>query len=129
MPMKIKRATRDPVELTAQLLKIVGLTVENKHVTSARRHHWLVTRGGKIENGESPMPQGDTRCCVNPDASIVRSTVTKCTGHSSYDSPHGVLSGPTLKVNEACKTAHVFVIATRREIASKTEMASPLAVR
>jgi hypothetical protein len=66
MTAERKRADGDLVKLATQLRRIVNLAVENNHVTPARRHHRLVTRGRKIENGQSPVAQGDAGRYIYP---------------------------------------------------------------
>ena len=50
---------------------IVNLTIEGDYVPIRARCHGLMTGRGQINDGKTPMPQGNARGAVHPHALVV----------------------------------------------------------
>jgi hypothetical protein len=84
-----------------------------------------VARGRPL-NRQAAAAKGYTGRCLDPDPCVVKTAMAKGIGHSSCDSPQCRFAGLIVTVEDARKTAHVFLIGSPQGPNSEIGCSSPV---
>jgi hypothetical protein len=71
-------AVAEGLQLAAQDVLVVDLTVEHQDIASAGRAHRLASGGGEVLDGQAPMQQGGLPAqAIAPNIPIIRAAVVE----------------------------------------------------
>ena len=71
------------LQFSAQLLKIVNLSIEHEDVAAIRRAHRLMTFAAQVQNRQAPVRHRDAGLHIGPNAAVVRSAMPQRSGHAT----------------------------------------------
>ncbi len=69
------------LQFTLKPAEIIDLSIIHNYIPAISRDHWLMAKGGEIQDGKTTVTKGNAWLFIHPDTPVVRPPVNKRNCH------------------------------------------------